>query len=154
MRQIWVWSAFGCRCNSFTFVISVAAAFSVPELDYKKVCQNMKIWWQIMDFVTAMQNSQETTPKPTIRLEFPSPHFTTGLSRLLVCCSSKQPTARIWPLSWSLMSHPHMHTGMPAGNSVSFSLSALNTCVAFSWWIFQGYTSVREPTMGLDFSSK
>lgn len=34
----------------------------MPEVDYKQICQNTKIWWQNMHFITAMQNGQETTP--------------------------------------------------------------------------------------------
>lgn len=32
--------------------------FVMPELNYMPICQNIKIWWQNTDFVTAMQNEQ------------------------------------------------------------------------------------------------
>lgn len=79
-----------------------------------------------------------------------SPRLAMEGSQILMCCNSKQVTARIRPLSLSLASLHHTH--VPGNNtSVLSSLWALNTWVVFSWWILQGFASVWEPALGLDF---
>lgn len=110
----------------------------------------MKIWWQSMHFVTAMQNEQGTPTLPTMRWVSLSPHLAMEGSQLLMCCNSKQVTARIRPLSISLASLHHTH--VPGNNiSVLSGLWALNTWVVFSRWILQGFASAWEPALGLDF---